>query len=93
MRQTQINGETYVNVNDVADYLSTETGENRQIKPVCLRFLKAFGETLREWGNAPERKRKSEYPDEVADSVPSLTVSPEVRYHGPFIGRQCSRRA
>ena len=67
MRQTQINGETYVNMNDLCDWLIEESAKaiavSGQFDDTTVKDAAAGGslalnvtaETLRKWGNDPAR--------------------------------------
>jgi hypothetical protein len=56
-RNTQINGETYVNVNDVAAWLETNGDDVREHSSISADCLDELARVLRQWGSNPARKR------------------------------------
>ena len=66
MRQTQINGETFVSANDVADWIVKDTDSVRDHPQagVVIAVLEEMAKEMRLWANDPARKR----------GVPNLTL-------------------
>ena len=64
MKQTQINGQTYVNVEDVCDWMLKDMDKVPEQYKREAKAVRAACEILREWGRDPKRK----------EGVPNLTM-------------------
>ena len=57
MRNTQINGETFVSVTDVCDWIVVNIDDIRELDSKFADAIQELSDSLRAWGNDDERRR------------------------------------
>lgn len=56
MKQIQVNGQTYVNAEDCADWLVEDNDKVKEIEPAMAEAAEILARLLRNWSRDPERK-------------------------------------
>lgn len=56
MKQIQINGQTFVKADDIADWMTQNIEAIREVNEMVARAIEDMAENIHEWANDPARK-------------------------------------